>query len=294
MELLTDPPAARHLFAAGHLALVIEAVIAGSFRATLWVDDASAPRTALLWDGSHGIYLVGPVARPAEWRDLLAREVRPAAHGFFKADVPDAVADAVFAGHDLRRRDRVFYAAHSLAPSARSDKSGWSPDLSGAGAVEGTAHSAGAAHSASAERWTGDGLRISEVAGCLDELADLANAADLLAEIEYMWPSVDAFRRDGFGFAAHDDSTVAGWCTAEYVSPGRCGIGIETVAAFQRRGIATATARAFLARCATNGVTPHWDAWAANLPSVAVAERIGLTLVESYHVHVGDFGDGNR
>jgi RimJ/RimL family protein N-acetyltransferase len=261
--LLTDARAVRHLFAAEHLALVIEAVIAGSFRATVWVDDPAAPRTALAWDGSHGIYLVGAVDRPEEWRELLAREVLPAGHGLFKANVPDDVAAVVFAGYELRRRDRVFYRA---------------PDLPAEG-----------------ERSSlPDGLRISEIAECLDDLVGLANAAEVVAEIEFMWPSLDAFRRDGFGFAAHDGSTVAGWCTAEYVSPGRCGIGIETVAAFQRRGIATATARAFLTHCTNIGLTPHWDAWATNRPSVAVAERIGLTLVETYHVHIGDFGDGNR
>lgn len=267
MRLLTDPRAVRHLFQAGHLALVIEAVIAGSFRATVWVDDPAAARTALVWDGSHGIYLVGVVDRPEEWRELLAREVLPAGRGIFKADVPDTVAGVVFAGHELRRRDRVCYAARSL------DTSAW---------PAGDRERAGA------------GLRVSEIAGCLDDLAGLANAADLLGEIESMWPSVDAFRRDGFGFAAHDGSTIAGWCTAEYVSPGRCGIGIETVEAFQRRGIATATARAFLAHCAGLGLTPHWDAWASNRPSIAVAERIGLRLVETYHVHVGDFGDGRQ
>src|SRR5262249_18802003 len=163
----------------------------------------------------------------------------------FKADVPDAVATTVLPGRRLDRRPRRFYRA---------------PDLSG-GPAPSTAE-------------TTPDLRISEINQCFGRLVGLANIADVVAEIEYMWPSLDAFHDGGFGFVAHDASTTAAWCTAEYVSPGRCGIGIETVAAFRRRGIATATARAFLAHCTTLGLTAHWDAWASNQPSIAVAERI--------------------
>jgi hypothetical protein len=261
---LAEVERARHLFAAGHLRLFIEAVIAGSFRATFWADDPADPGTALAWDGGHDIYLVGAVDRPDEWRELLASEVLSAGHGGFGAVIPDAVVGTVLPGHRLERRERVFY--RGAAAGGRPDR------LGGPNAVA--------------------GLRISEINECFDDLVGLANAAGVVAEIESMWPSLDAFRRHGFGFVAHDDTTIAGWCTAEYVSPGRCGIGIETYAAFRRRGIATATASAFLARCAAAGLTPHWDAWASNQPSIAVAERIGLGLVETYAVQVGAFADG--
>ena len=80
-------------------------------------------------------------------------------------------------------------------------------------------------------------------------------------------------------------------CTAEYVSGGRCGIGIETVPAYQGRGIATLTASAFAGYCATWSITPHWDAWSSNLPSVVVAEKVGFRKVETYSVLVADFSD---
>jgi RimJ/RimL family protein N-acetyltransferase len=81
------------------------------------------------------------------------------------------------------------------------------------------------------------------------------------------------------------------WCTAEYVSCGWCGIGIETIQAYQRRGLATATATAFLAHCAAHGIQPHWDCWANNVPSVRVAEKVGFALVEEYEVHCGRIED---
>jgi RimJ/RimL family protein N-acetyltransferase len=70
------------------------------------------------------------------------------------------------------------------------------------------------------------------------------------------------------------------------VSARWCGIGIETVATYRGRGLARATAQALLGECASRGLVPHWDAWADNLPSVAVAKRIGFELVEEYAVLV--------
>lgn len=99
------------------------------------------------------------------------------------------------------------------------------------------------------------------------------------------------FRRAGFGFCAHDAGTIMCWCTAEYVSEGRCGIGIETVPAYQGRGFAALTASAFVEHCAGLGVVSHWDSWSGNLASVAVAEKLGFRKIETYHVFVGSFGE---
>ena len=96
-----------------------------------------------------------------------------------------------------------------------------------------------------------------------------------------------AVRAGGFGFCAMDGETIAGWCTAEYVSEGQCGIGIETIEAYQGRGVATALAGAFVDQCGERGITAHWDSWAANTPSVKVAARVGFTRVEEYAVYLG-------
>ena len=41
----------------------------------------------------------------------------------------------------------------------------------------------------------------------------------------------------GFGTAAVMDANVICWCTAEYVSKSKCGIGIEVIDEFQNKGI---------------------------------------------------------
>ena len=48
----------------------------------------------------------------------------------------------------------------------------------------------------------------------------------------------------------------------------------------------TAATEAFLTHCATASITPHWDSWASNTPSVAVAEKTGFRKIETYSILV--------
>ena len=109
-----------------------------------------------------------------------------------------------------------------------------------------------------------------------------------------MWGSVEAFLRGGFGYCIASEREIVCWCTAEHVSPGWCGVGIETISEYQRRGLATTAATAFLSHCVGNGIRMHWDCWADNAPSVRVAEKIGLDVVERYEVACGTIVDLQR
>ncbi len=256
-----DVPRVRHLFGAEHVALVIEAVVVGNSPASVWADDAAAPRTAMVWDGAHNLYLAGARDDGGACRELFGREIAPAGRGIVKVHAADAAACALVTGQTLDRRERVFYRGQGAAPA------GWPQRMPA-------------------------GFRISAISEQFRELSALANFGDVIAEIESCWASVAGFRRAGFGFCAHDAGTIVCWCTAEYVSDGRCGIGVETVPAFRGRGFATLTARAFVNHCAGRGIVPHWDAWSGNVPSVAVAQKLGFRRIESYSVFVGSFGRG--
>lgn len=45
----------------------------------------------------------------------------------------------------------------------------------------------------------------------------------------------------------------------------------------------------YVKESAKRNLIPHWDAWADNLPSVRVAEKIGFDKVEEYEVLVVQF-----
>src|SRR5262245_45310960 len=105
----------RELFEPEHLLLVIDAIIAGNARATVWADSGTAPSATLIWDGSHCLYFGGSATRANEWRELFDREIAPGGRGLLKADVADDAAESLFAGLPLQRRERVLYRRDSSA-----------------------------------------------------------------------------------------------------------------------------------------------------------------------------------
>lgn len=249
----------RHLFETEHLALVVDAVAAGNSPAQTWADNLPEPRAAIIWDGTHGIYFVGRVDQAEAWQELFHHEIAPAGRGILMLYSTEEAANALLAGHALHARERVFYRG------GRQRLPDWPLRLP-------------------------VGFQISEINDRFSELEALSNFDDVTAEIESCWNSVADFRRGGFGYCVHDAETIVSWCTAEYVSEGRCGIGIATVPACRGRGFATLTASKFVEHCAERGVMPHWDCWTSNLPSVAIAEKLGFHKLETYSIFVGDFG----
>ena len=72
----------------------------------------------------------------------------------------------------------------------------------------------------------------------------LGNMDDLVKEMHSERPSVQDFLAKSFGYCVLYNDTLVGWCMSEYNTGSRCEIGIETVAGYRRRGIATLTASA--------------------------------------------------
>jgi GNAT superfamily N-acetyltransferase len=109
------------------------------------------------------------------------------------------------------------------------------------------------------------------------------------SEIEWMWPSLERFWEKGFGTAAVIDASIICWCTAEYVSKSKCGIGIEVIDEFQNKGIATATAAHILEHCMNRNIVAHWECDIDNIGSVRVAEKVGFEKTEETVFWSGEF-----
>src|SRR5262245_21610847 len=103
----------RSLFGSAHMALVIDAVIAGNSPGRLWVDDANEPRSALLWDNTHNFYLAGAADNALfnlAVNDLFVDEITPFAQehelGIFKlyysSDHWERPIETLFGGYALR------------------------------------------------------------------------------------------------------------------------------------------------------------------------------------------------
>lgn len=112
----------------------------------------------------------------------------------------------------------------------------------------------------------------------------MENLAMITEEVEDTgtYADMDVFCDTGIGYAFVAGNRVCGFCTSEYPSRASVAIGIEVDAPYQRQGIATEMARAFLHEAGRRGLHVYWDCWAQNEPSVRTAAACGFTKVTDY------------
>ncbi|MHA2370739.1 MAG: GNAT family N-acetyltransferase [Candidatus Hodarchaeales archaeon] len=110
------------------------------------------------------------------------------------------------------------------------------------------------------------------------------------------WPSADLFFEKGFGFALVDEKaeTIASWSLADYVSGNRCETGIRTDWDYRRRGFGTATVAATVEHCVTNGFQEiGWHCWSTNIGSIRISENVGFELIREYPIYLNDWAAEN-
>ena len=215
-----------------------------------YVDDTSA----LLWDRGHCFYVGGTNGGAGRHlADLFRQGGVGVAKIMYCPEAGEAALAEAVGEFRPRRLDRALFVYEGAAavmsePSAALDFAVRPVD----------------------ERLLGDG--------------SVANKDGMVEEIEGMWGAVDRFLQRGFGYCAVADGAVAGWCTAEYVGRRSCGIGIETAQAYRNRGVAGRLTYHFLRHCSVSGITPYWDCWSGNGPSVRTAEKLGFRKLADYKV----------
>src|SRR5690348_12173737 len=134
-----------------------------------------------------------------------------------------------------------------------------------------------------------DTIVLARIDQTVVEDASLGNRDLLVDEIHSESPSLEYFFRHHFGFCALDGRQIVGWCLAEYQYQGRYELGIGTIEAYQRQGIATHLASAIITRAFAEGATEiGWHCWATNIPSIATALKLGFQKVLDYPVIVCD------
>jgi GNAT superfamily N-acetyltransferase len=265
---ITKLSAYTRYFPGLQLEMVTASILEGNTAAQLWI--STAGEALLLWDKGNNVFYFSGEAAAETTIDalaaLFATEIRPQAveegARYFKVRLlSDGLAFALptlFRGIDLKESHSLFYSFIGAAPQPAP-----APRL--------------------------DSVDFSLIDGDLLARPGLANMEEVRGEIRWMWPSEEQFLSSGFGYAAHTVDRILCWCTAEYVSRDRCGIGITTDPGFEGRGLATATAARFVAESLRRGIVPHWECVRDNLASVRVAEKVGFTLAEAAHGQVGFF-----
>ncbi|WDV48077.1 GNAT family N-acetyltransferase [Clostridiaceae bacterium M8S5] len=113
------------------------------------------------------------------------------------------------------------------------------------------------------------------------ELLDNDTEETISVDISDFWNSNEEFLEKGIGFCLINEGRIVSSCSSCYVSKKGYEIVINTYDEENRnKGFATAVALEFLDYCVSNGITPHWGAYATNDSSIALAEKLGFEKAE--------------
>ncbi len=250
--------------------MLFSAILESNSPAQVWVDDESEPQSVFLWDKANNVFYFlgreGNVRFNREVQTLIERRVsteleirrRPYFRIRATSELWEKIAPSIFTSANLTLGGYLFFAHRKPV------KRGWRSKIP-------------------------KGFRLERIDEKFLYGTQLKNKKFVLGEVRQMWPTVDRFVKFGFGSAIVTAEQVACWCTAEYVSRGKCGIGIETVREYQNRGLASSAASAFVEHCRMNSMEPHWECSAENLASKRVAEKVGFVKEREFRVFHGRF-----
>lgn len=115
----------------------------------------------------------------------------------------------------------------------------------------------------------------------MDQIRD-----EVLPYSKNYWRSSAEFERDGVGFCIVHQTAIVSLCYTCFAWNRHQDIDIMTVEGHQRKGLGFAVACAFIDHCLGHSLTPSWDCWSKNRPSVALAEKLGFVPrieVTTYH-----------
>jgi RimJ/RimL family protein N-acetyltransferase len=251
--------------------MVLASVVEGNTDAHLWYTSQPDNNVVcLLWDkGNNVFYVSGQLVLPETIKDLASlintyvkeKAIKERLSYFYVKTLSSALENSItdiFQNIPLHKTNKLFYTFQ-----AKRVKSIPNPRL--------------------------EGIQYHLIDANFLKEGQFENNHYVKSEVEWMWPSLERFGENGFGVAAVSDASIICWCTAEYVSKGKCGVGIETMEDFQNKGIATATAAHFLEYCLNQNIIAHWECDKDNLGSVRVAEKVGFEKTEETVFWGGQF-----
>jgi RimJ/RimL family protein N-acetyltransferase len=254
----------RGLFTPLRYNLVVDSVLDGNTPAWVFADDGASPRVSLMWDRQDAMLLAGSSYDPEPGPDLaalLGERIIPDARArgipalslhFAPDEWVQPLATTLAPWHATTARRRFYHCPPSKVI-------GWQPRVPAGCSVR----------------------RIDAELLC----GNRENADQVAGWVRSFWHSDEDFLRLGFGYCLLVGDVVASWCLTVFASGQEREMGVATVQSYRRRGLAAIVASATLEHCLSTGYTPHWHCWEDNLPSRALAERIGFTDPVTYSVY---------
>ena len=250
--------------------LLLSAIQEGNSPAQIWTDDKSDPGSVFLWDKANNVFYLSGDEDDSQFNNdlagLLERKVIPDLRLKHRMDFRlrttseawTSQLPSIFKKADLKQGRYVFFSFEGQVKPNWENKKPPSFEL---------------------ELIDEDFLFHSKY----------ENIEFVKSEVRQMWTSINRFIEYGFGFSLVTSDEIVSWCTSEYMSKDKCGMGIETLREYQNRGLATIAASAFVEHSLQRNIKPHWECGVENLASRRVAEKVGFVKEQTYPIHFGRF-----
>lgn len=247
--------------------LAVAAILAGETPAQIYVNDLHTPTVALLlpWEG-HRVFLAGSTTDETcieEMRNILLElfsSPKSAANPYvvimyYASPIWESCFQTLCQGMETTQAMRQYYILLHALPN-------WQDLLP--------------------TTW-----RVRQVNATLLAEQQLQFLPELIEEVHSESHSQEDFLTRKFGYCLQEDDMLIGWCLSEYNHGDRCEVGIETMPAYRRRGVACITASALIEHALAHGLTSiGWHCWSTNIASGSLARKLGGTLTAEYPVQI--------
>jgi RimJ/RimL family protein N-acetyltransferase len=254
----------RSIFEELAYTLAIDSVIEGNRPGKIYVDDVESPKTALVWAKPSEFFLAGHPDNHefnSSLQKLMIKEViheimkHPIKYSvlFYGSDAWEKEIRSILKGQFPKKGYRILFTFKKL-------KVDWKRGLPA-------------------------GFYMERIDEAFLKRTDLKNINKVTDQIDFKWNSIADFTSRGFGFALLHRDTIVSWCISSNNVREKCEITIGTDEKYQNRGFATLLASAFVERCISKNLTPSWHCGCNNLPSIAVAEKVGFEKTLKYPIY---------
>ncbi len=260
----------RPLFRKMDMHLPLQAILAGNVAAPIFVDSVTNPQSAITWSG-HRFYMAGAPGN-SEYHaavrkifiEKFALRASKAGIDSYQVYYPSAASEnavaAMLLGKYPIKSQRQYY-------TFKSSRLDWKAMLP-----------------------SGASVRSVDAAFLTERVWQ--NPAFLAEEMISERESIEDFLAKSFGVCATLGDEMIGWCLSEYNTGHRCEVGVATRADYQRQGLATAMALAFVELARSRDVARiGWHCNASNTASGKTALKAGFEKITEYSSFFGWFDD---
>ncbi|SIQ04838.1 GNAT family N-acetyltransferase [Halanaerobium kushneri] len=245
----------------------VKAVIEGNNPGWIFADSLKSPETAVIWSkGIQGFYFVGDHNNSK-----------------FNNYISDYIDNEIIPRAKKEKLDRFEFSGenkkwcHKLEEIFAERKLNKSKQL-----IYKLKYDQWKVHK---KRRLNDKFSLKEINAELLNDKNIENLNYITSEILRWWDSCDKYLEKTFGYCIIFNNKIVSYCICNFVYDNIHTIGIETLKDYRRKGLSQAAAEAFIEKCTSEKLDPHWECMESNIASRNLAEKLKFKLERVYRLY---------